>query len=100
MKEGTSYGTTAFRVGSRLFIRVHQSDDRVLVVRATEEHRELLISMDPKTYFLTDHYRDYPWVLVRLDQIRLEALLDLLEDAWRFAAPTKVAQAFGEHLRP
>ena len=49
-----------------------------LVVRAALEDRERLVEDAPETYYLTDHYRSYPLVLVRLSRIEPEALRDLL----------------------
>ncbi len=38
----------------------------------------------PDVYHLTDHYVNYPVVLVRLSKIHTGALRDLLGIAWRF----------------
>jgi len=38
----------------------------------------------PETYYVTDHYRNYPMVLVRLSRIRVDELRDLLGASWRF----------------
>ena len=57
-----------------------------LVVRAELEEREWLIEDAPETYYLTDYYRRYPLVLVRLRHIDRDALRDLLSVSWRMAA--------------
>ena len=49
-----------------------------LVVRAGLEEREWLMADAPDTYYLTDHYRRYPLILVRLSQVDRDALRDLL----------------------
>ena len=49
-----------------------------LVVRAGLEEREWLMADAPATYYLTDHYRSYPLILVRLSQVDRDALRDLL----------------------
>jgi len=49
-----------------------------LVVRAGLEEREWLMADAPDTYYLTDHYRSYPLILVRLSQVDRDALRDLL----------------------
>jgi hypothetical protein len=54
-----------------------------LVVRAAIEDRERLVEDAPETYYLTDYYRSYPLVLVRLSRIELDALHDLLSVSWR-----------------
>ena len=53
------------------------------------DERDNLIEMDPKTYFITDHYRDYPWILVRLSKVNRSQLRELLEVAWRSVAPKR-----------
>ena len=57
-----------------------------LVVRASFEEREWLLDDAPETYYLTDYYRSYPLVLVRLSRIDRDALRDLLSVSWRLAA--------------
>jgi hypothetical protein len=89
VEEGTSYGTPAFKVRGALFARLHQDLESTIVVRTDSEQREELLAADPKTYYLTDRYRNYPWVLVRLPRIHPEALRDLLRMAHRLAAASK-----------
>jgi hypothetical protein len=85
VEESTSYGTPAFKVGGALVARLHQ-DGCSLVVRVSFEEREELMAADPDTYFITDHYLNYPWVLVRLSRVHPDALRDLLGGARRLAA--------------
>ncbi|MGC1968347.1 MAG: MmcQ/YjbR family DNA-binding protein [Candidatus Acidiferrales bacterium] len=89
VEEGTSYGTPAFKVRNALFVRLHQDLESMIVVRTDFEQREELLAADPETYYITDHYRNYEWVLVRLTRVRPEALRDLLRMAHRLAAASK-----------
>lgn len=86
VEEGTSYGTPAFKVKGKLFVRFHQGGES-LVVSADFADREALILEQPETFYITDHYLNYPWVLVRLSAIRSDQLTDLLRQAWRLRAP-------------
>ena len=86
--EGTSYGTPAFKVGGALFVRMHQ-DGESLVVRTDFDQREELIASDPETYYITDHYLNYEWVLVSLSRVHPDALRDLMGMAWKLAAASK-----------
>lgn len=54
-----------------------------LVVRMSLDERTWLLEDAPETYYLTDRYRPYPVVLVRLSMIGQDALRDLLSVAWR-----------------
>ena len=49
-----------------------------LVVRVGFEERDGFLEDAPDTYYLTDYYRTYPLVLVRLSQVDEDALRDLL----------------------
>jgi hypothetical protein len=88
VEEGTSYRTPAFKVGGVLFARLHQDGD-ALVVRTDFEQRAELMAADAETYFITDHYLNYEWVLVRMACVNPDALRDLLRGAWRAAAADK-----------
>jgi len=57
-----------------------------LVVRVAIEEREWLLEDAPETYYVTDYYRPYPLVLVRLSRIDADALRDLLAGSRRLAA--------------
>ena len=67
-------------------LATHRSaEPETLVVRAGFEEREWLIADAPETYYVTDYYRKYPVVLVRLSHIDRDALRDLLSVSWRLA---------------
>jgi len=85
VEEGTSYGTAAFKVGGELMARLREDLDS-LVVRTDFEQRAELMAADPETYYITDHYLNYEWVLVRLGRVHPDAMRDLLRGAWRRAA--------------
>ena len=93
VEEGTSYGTLAFRVKGRLVARLRE-DDESLVVRSDFDEREILIEADPRTYFITDHYRNSPMLLVHLSVVEAGELGALLEESWRRVAPKRALAAF------
>jgi hypothetical protein len=88
VEEGMSYGNPAFRVGGVLFLRFHQ-DGKSLVVRTEFEQREELLAADPVSYYITDHYLNYEWILVRAARVHADALRDLLRWAHKSAAAEK-----------
>src|SRR5690242_13986445 len=82
MEEGTCYGTPALRVKGRFVARLKE-DGETLVVKVNIFERPFLIEADPEVYFITDHYRDYPSVLVRLPRVQPAQLAERLEESWR-----------------
>ena len=67
-------------------LATHPTAERdTLVVRAAFDERELLLEDAPDTYYVTDYYRPYPVVLVRLAHVNHDALRDLLQVSRRLA---------------
>ena len=81
-EESTSYGTPALKVKGKLFVRLHQDLDKI-VLPVPFERREEMMAADPETYLITDHDREYPYILVSLARVQPDALPDLLNLAYR-----------------
>ena len=80
--DGTSYGSPALKFRGKLIVRWREDLDSI-VLRTDFEAREEMMAAEPETYYITDHYRDYPWVLVRLSKVNRSVLGDLLKRACR-----------------
>lgn len=91
-----SYGTPALKVRGKLMARLHQ-DGEALVLRTELLDRQILMQADPEVFYITEHYQNYPLVLVRLSKVRREALPDLMERAWRLVAPKSLLSAREGH---
>jgi hypothetical protein len=70
-----------------------------LVVRADLDEREWLLEDAPETYYLTDYYRKYPLILVRLARIDRDALRDLLAVSRRLTLDKKRRPTGSSRLR-
>ena len=88
VEEGTAYGTHALKVGGKLFARMHQ-DGESLVVRIEQADRTMRMEADPAVFYITDHYVKYPWMLVRLARVLDRDLKELLTEAWQLVARQK-----------
>ena len=92
--EKPSYGTPGFRVKDKLFARIREEGDVVVVWVEDLAEKEALIASDPDVFFTLPHYDGYAMVLVRMGAVSADELTELLTDAWRLRAPTRVRQAF------
>jgi hypothetical protein len=95
--DSTSYGTAALKVGGKLFARLHQSLE-CAVLRIELLDREILMQSAPDAFFITDHYRDYPWILLRFGVVEKSTLPDLIERAWRLVASKTLIKKQDERL--
>jgi len=98
VEEGASYGTPALKVRGKLLARLRE-DGRTLVLKCDFIQREMLMQAAPDVFFFTDHYRDYPLVLIDLPKVSRKALPGLIEDAWRPLASRKQIAEY-EERRP
>jgi hypothetical protein len=95
--ERPCYGTPGFYVRNHLFARI-RSDEESVVVKVDMGERDLLMGAEPDVFFITDHYREYGYVLVRVEAIEEDELLEVLTDSWRMVAPKRLLAAFdAEH---
>lgn len=84
--ERPCYGTPGFYRGKTLFARLLE-DGESIVVKIDFGEREALCELRPDTFIVTPHYRDYAMMIVRLATVKKGELAELLEGAWRRAAP-------------
>lgn len=87
VEQSTMYGAPALKVHGALLACVpsHRSAEAgSLVVRVDFADRAALLAEAPELYYITDHYLNYPAVLVRLARVTPEVLRDLLGMAYKF----------------
>jgi hypothetical protein len=87
VEDGAAYGSPALKVRGKLLacIPVNRSaEPGSLAVRVELDDRAELLAAAPEIYYVTDHYRPYPVVLVRLSRIDAGMLRDLLGMAHKF----------------
>jgi hypothetical protein len=90
-----------FRVGGKGFVwsyperlpgqrRVIRTDIAVLFVGDEAEKQALLLG-EPEVFFTAPGYDGWPLVMLRLAQVDIERLTELVTDAWRMRAPRDLA---------
>jgi hypothetical protein len=90
--ESVSWGSPSLKLRGKMYavMASHRSaEPGTLVVILPIDERDEIIAADPDTYYLTDHYLNYPSLLVRLKRISDDALRDLLLAAWRLAGTAR-----------
>ena len=94
--DGRSYGFPALKVGKKFLARLRDDNTVLVVSLGSFEDRDYLLADQPLVFFTTEHYRDYPTVLVRLAAVRESRLRELLKDAWRRIAPRRLVASLDE----
>lgn len=97
---GRSYGLPSFLLEGRFFARF-RDDDTVLVLQlGTIAERDVLMDLDPHAFFFTEHYRNYPAVLIRLADVPKPLLADVVQEAWRQVSEMRVARSPRKRAAP
>jgi hypothetical protein len=81
--EGTHYGMPSYLVNGRFLARFRDGDTVMVLQLATIGDRDDLMQIDSRAFFFTDHYRNYPDVLIRLADVPAPLLAEVVTQAWR-----------------
>jgi hypothetical protein len=100
VEDGTSYGTPALKVRKKLLVRLKEDGDSLVMPGVPPEERELLVDRQPKLFYFTDHYRNYPMVLIRLSKAKRATVEPLLRRQWRALASKAAIRNFDAGERP
>ena len=93
---GTSYGTSALKIRKKMLVRLKEDGDSLVMPSVPSREREMLVETQPKVFYFTDHYRDYPIVLIRLSKARRANVEPFLRRRWRELASKKAVRDFDE----
>jgi hypothetical protein len=83
VEDGTSYGTPALKMRKKLLARLREDDETLVMLGVPLDEREMLIESQPNVFYFTDHYRDYPTVLIHLSKAKRSHVEPLLRRRWR-----------------
>jgi hypothetical protein len=94
VEDGSSYGTPALKVRKKMLVRLKEDGDSLVMPSVPQEERTMLVESQPKVFYVTDHYRDYPMVLIRLSKAKRATIEPFLRRRWRELASKKAVREF------
>jgi hypothetical protein len=94
VEDGTSYGTPAIKVRNKMLARLKEDGDSLVMPGVPQDERAMLVESQPKMFYFTDHYRDYPITLIRLSKATRKTVEPFLRRRWRELASKKAVREF------
>jgi hypothetical protein len=94
VEDGTSYGTPALKVRKKMLTRLKEDGDSLVIPGVPHDERAMLVESQPQVFYFTDHYKDYPMVLIRLSKAKRATVEPLLRRHWRALASKKAVGEF------
>ena len=92
--EGLVRGQVKFRIGRIVYLALSK-DGSTMGFAFPKELRNALVESDPDKFSLPSQGdMRYHWVHVRLAAIDEEEMRELVEDAWAFCVPKRVAEEY------
>ena len=83
-----------FYVGRKFFTWIRPEENSLVVRLDSLDERDALIESDPKLFHITDHYRSWPGVLVRLDRASQKLIKGMLARRFCEVATKKLLAQF------
>ena len=62
----------------RFLTKVHHKEEAMVLQVGSMEMRDMMLEAEPRLFYITDHYRNFPFVLARLTALTPKALKDML----------------------
>jgi hypothetical protein len=95
VEEGTTFGAPVFKVKKgMLACEAGHEPAGILALKVGVVEAEFLIEAEPEIYYLTDHYRSWGGVLIRMSETSPKAFRYVFEKAWRRLASTRDVSAY------
>ena len=92
--EGLVRGNVKFRVGRIVYLAISR-DGSTMGFAFPKDWRNALVESEPEKFSLPGQSDlRYHWVHVRLDAIDADEMHELVEDAWAFTVPKRVAEHY------
>jgi hypothetical protein len=76
--EGPYFGKPAIFLGEEYLCRVHDREAAVVLRSGGMEMRQVMLEAEPKLFYITDHYKNFPVILARLSALDKKTLEQLL----------------------
>ncbi|HXC57153.1 MAG TPA: hypothetical protein VNU97_17765 [Rhizomicrobium sp.] len=86
--EKASHGTPAIFVGKKLLAQIGcREPDTIMLPMGSFEARDHLIAADPRTFYITEHFKTYKGLVARRAELDAMTFRVVLERRWQAIAP-------------
>lgn len=94
VEDGTSYGAPSLKIKGKFFTRLKEDGDSLVIKDVDPDERDMLIEASPDIFYITDHYKGWPMVLMRLSKAHPDQVKALLLRSWKATAPKRLVKEF------
>jgi hypothetical protein len=78
VEERPYFNKPSIFIHDRFLTKVHDKEEAVTLQVGSMEMRDMMLEAEPKLFYITDHYRSFPYVLARLSALTPKILKEML----------------------
>jgi hypothetical protein len=86
-------------VRKKMLVRLKEDGNSLVMPDVPHDERDMPVKSQPKVFYFTDHYKDYPMVLIRLPNASRAIVEPLLRRRWRTLASKAAVREFESKLQ-
>ncbi len=94
--EKLCHDTPAFYAEKKMFVRLKEDGETIALYN---NDRDEWIAKNEDVFFITDHYKNYPMLLVDLKSVTAADLTTLIQSSWRIRAAKKLKKEYAVIIR-
>lgn len=72
------FNKPAVFIHGQFLTKVHDKEDAMVLRVGSMEMRDMMLEAEPRLFYITDHYRNFPFVLARLSALNRKVLKEIL----------------------
>lgn len=72
------FNKPAVFIHGQFLTKVHDKEDAMALRVSSMEMRDMMLEAEPKLFYITDHYRNFPFILARLTALTPKLLKEIL----------------------
>jgi hypothetical protein len=72
------FNRPAVFIHDQFLTKVHDKEEAMVLRVGSMEMRDMMLEAEPKLFYITDHYRNFPFVLARLSALDRKTLKAML----------------------
>jgi hypothetical protein len=95
VEERETWDTATFRVRGKIFLMFSEAE-RHAWIKSVHDEQRALIAMDADAWFAPPYVGPSGWVGAVLSKADGDEVRELIIEAWRMTAPTRVVETFDE----
>lgn len=92
--EGSYHGMPSLKTRGKDLTHLYEEHNSITIKLGSIDERDALLDLDPQLYHIEDHFKGWPYLMMRLDQADRDTTMAHLISMWRGRVTKKMIKDF------